>query len=434
MLQSFYLAAGLVLAAPFLVVWNGPLVWSLVVAYVAIGVVAVALALRPGEASYLATVMRPFGVATALPAVWMLIQAVPMPISGLLHPVWISAREALDDPSLGFISVDPGATLVALSHYLAALGILLLSAVVTVARERAERGLTLLAAVTSFVAAARIVQEIAGVGFLDDPAADASLNAAAVAISALGIIIAAAASIRAVERFETRRSAAAMSVAKFGQTLVLCLLPLAICACAIGFYAARGVVFAVACAIATMVWGVVVRRIGLGPWFRAITAAMAIGGAAVIVLSQWSAEKASVSLRFAASPSATVLSLAQRLVSDASWTGGGAGTFAALVPIYRAGDDAIGSVAPTMAANIAVELGWPALWAIMLIMVYLFALLVHGTLRRGRDSFYVTAAAGAAILLSLESFCDASLANPGVIVIAATLLGLGIAQSASRAT
>jgi hypothetical protein len=429
---SFRLIAGLIGASPIFIFQDGALARALLGAYVAVVVICVALDLRPGEGGHLAKVFRPIAIAALIPAVWMLVQVLPLPISGLLHPIWLSARDALKDATLGSISIDSGASLVALSRYLTVAGIALASAAVTIDRQRAEWMLMGLAIVATLVAVVLVVHRLGGLFFLS-PSDGAAPAASMDAISALGVIVTTAAAIRAFERFETRRSAADMSFLKFSRSFVYCLVGFAICWGAILFFAARPVIFAAACGFATLVWVVVARRVGLGPWSRAATAVAGIGAAAFVTLSQWGPQNVGFSLRFAAFPSPALISTAQRILSEATWMGSGAGSFAALTPIYRSGDDVVvNGFAPTAAAGIAIELGWLGLCAIVLIAAFVCMLLLRGALQRGRDSFYATAAAGGVVLITVEAFCDASLAGVAASTVAAVLLGLGIAQSVSR--
>jgi len=104
------------------------------------GVVAVALAitaraLRPGETGFLVSIVRPAAVAAAVPALWVLVQVLPLVLA---HPIWKSAETALGHPVAGTISVDPGASVIALGQYLSIVGVALLSAAVAVDRQRAE--------------------------------------------------------------------------------------------------------------------------------------------------------------------------------------------------------------------------------------------------------------------------------------------------------
>jgi len=120
------------------------------------------------------------------------------------------------------------------------------------------------------------------------------------------------------------------------------------------------------------------------------------------------------------------------MLADAPWTGTGAGTFAALAPIYRAADAAASAAAPTAAAAIAVELGRPLLWIMALAALGAVAALLRGALARGRDSFYPAAGAALMVTLLLRAFGDAGVLTTPVAIVAAGALGLAAAQSRSR--
>ncbi len=432
MVSAHRFLIGLIGVLPILIFWDDALARALVAAYVAAAVVLVAIDVRPGEGSHLARVFQPIAIAAAVPAVWMIIQILPLPIGAWLHPIWVSAREALGDFSLGSISIDRGSTLVALTRYLTVIGIALLSAAATIDRQRAEGILLLLAAVATLIAVLFAVHALGGLFFLgsfDGPAAAAAMQA----IAALGVLATSAAAIRAVERYETRRSLAELSLLQFSRSFVYCLVALVICWSVVLFFAARPVIFATACGFVTMGWVLAIRRIGLRAWARAAVAICALGGAAIVVLDQWGQANVGLSLRFAASSSPALLSITQRILAEAAWTGSGAGTFAALVPVYRSGEAiAATGTAPTTAAIIAIELGWPALCFFVVIIALIGFFLLRGALERGRDSFYAAAAAGGAVLITVEAFCDAGIATIAASTMAAVLFGLGIAQSVSR--
>jgi hypothetical protein len=67
----------------------------------------------------------------------------------------------------------------------------------------------------------------------------------------------------------------------------------------------------------------------------------------------------------------------------------------------------------------------------MAIAAWLVVLLYRGALARGRDSFYAAAAAACTVLVVAEAFCDTSLLNSCVAVVADAVIGLGLAQSLS---
>ena len=121
------------------------------------------------------------------------------------------------------------------------------------------------------------------------------------------------------------------------------------------------------------------------------------------------------------------------MLDDAPLVGTGAGTFAALAPIYREIDDPPpNSVAATAAAAFAIELGKPMFWLIAAATAGSIFILLRASLQRGRDSFYPAMAGSCLITLLLLSFNNAGLFGTATSLIAAAVIGLGIAQSKSR--
>src|SRR5579872_2251252 len=126
----------LLVAAPVLLVCDGPLL-SCAVGGLAGGVLlAAALGLRPREGAHVWRSIRMLASLTLVPVVWMAIQMLPNPF--LAHPIWRSAASALDLPLAGRISADPALTLLALFQFLAAMAIMLAAAAIAVERQRAQ--------------------------------------------------------------------------------------------------------------------------------------------------------------------------------------------------------------------------------------------------------------------------------------------------------
>jgi hypothetical protein len=120
-------------------------------------------------------------------------------------------------------------------------------------------------------------------------------------------------------------------------------------------------------------------------------------------------------------------------LTETGWAGTGAGTFAAILPIFQDLDEqATGSDAPTAAAVIAVEMGRPFLWAILLAAIALAVMLLRGAVLRRRDSFYSTAGASCLVAAILLALGNAALFSTPVLIIVAVIVGIGIAQSKSR--
>src|SRR5207248_11090705 len=109
---------------------------GLIAEVLAVTLVIAARSLRSGETGFLISVMRRPLALAALPAIWILIQALPLHL--FAHPIWKSAETALARPLGAAISVDPGATIIALGQYLSMAAAAFLAAAVAVDRQRAE--------------------------------------------------------------------------------------------------------------------------------------------------------------------------------------------------------------------------------------------------------------------------------------------------------
>jgi hypothetical protein len=58
--------------------------------------------------------------------------------------------------------------------------------------------------------------------------------------------------------------------------------------------------------------------------------------------------------------------------------------------------------------------------------------LLRGAARRGRDSFYAAAAGACLVTLMIQAFITATLSGTGIVLLSATIFGLGLTQSKSR--
>jgi hypothetical protein len=228
------------------------------------GIIAICLAitartLRPGEAGFLVSVIRPLAMVAPVPVLWVMVQM--LPLRALAHPIWNSVEPALGHPVAGGISVDPGASVIALGQYLSAIAVAFLSAAVAVDRQRAE---WLLFALTAAVTAIALLVLTYDLCF---PGAWVATFARAQAIDCvgMGIIIASAACIRTIERYESRRSSPQRSVPVLQWTFVACGAALALCSSAIILGATREVLIATGCGILALTCVLIIRRFPLGP-------------------------------------------------------------------------------------------------------------------------------------------------------------------------
>lgn len=430
MRTAFWLLIGLVAVTPAIAFMPTLLVAGLVGAVLAIATGLAAWGLRPGEAAHVAKVIRPVAIMGAVPALWMLVQILPVPLAWS-HPIWTSAQAALDDQISGRLSIDPGATLIALFQHLTALAAFGVAAAAGIDRRRAEWLLLCLVFATSVLAALRLAHVLGIYPTIGEFGGD--IPATMQTASAVGPIVAAAALIWATERYETRGASAA-GAAGLLLPFALPLLGFILCCYAVVATTTAPVLFASACGLATVLVVVAIRRLGLGAIASASVATLALV-IAVTIAAGWTGKSGNAfMLRYAANTAPESAASTERMMADTGWAGVGAGNYSALLPIYRDSNDPVVDRAPTTASAISIELGRPALWVILAFAVALLGLLLGGALRRGRDSFYSIAAAGCLVTLAIEAFIDASLLATTSTLLAGPILGLGFAQSRSRIT
>jgi hypothetical protein len=412
----------LICEAPALLLWDGPLAQTLIVGVGASTLLITVRSLRPLETKFFTSLIRPVALAAAIPALWIVMQVIP--IRALAHPIWKTAGTALGRSLTGAISIDPGLSLLALSQYLSITAVAFVSSAIAVDRNRAEWLLFALTGSCSLIALIALLD----VSFSSGVAASQLMPAAAIDCAALGTIFASAAGIRAVDRYETRRSNGPALL----PTSIASSAALSICSLALLLHGTQQVVIAGACGCATLVWIKIMRRFALlGLSFIGVSLAALI--AALFLLTMQPIEQGkSLLLAFApSSPAATATS--ERMLTDAPLAGTGAGTFVALQPIYHEIDESQANpVAPTTAATLAIELGKPMFWLIVVATLSFSLILFAASLRRGRDSFYPAMGGGCLITLLLLAFINNGLLAIATEVIVAASLGLAIAQSKSR--
>jgi hypothetical protein len=421
----------LILSSPLCLIFDGPLTYGLIVAGAAVLVAIVGLRIRPGEAEFLSSLIRPVALVAVLPALAILIQLMPLRSIGLANPIWQSAATALSRPVFGSITVDPGATLICLARYLSLAGLVFVAAAVAIDRRRARWILFALTTATALAALMLLAVSFAGAAQLDIPDR-ALLIAAATDSAVLGIILAIAAALQSLER-PNAPSRAQDKPVLFLLVFVLCLAALATCSLAVFNYGTSEAYFAVTFGVAAFVVAIIIRRFQLDAWgYSAIVAIVVVVAIAAVAL-RLGDRMTDFTLAFAASPQSPLTALTRRILAETSWLGSGAGTFAAILPVYRDINElAAGNVAPTAAAAIAIEMGKPFLVAAIIGAIALVIMLLRGAARRGRDSLYPTAGASCVVAMTILAFNNQGVFNTSVLVIVATTIGMAIAQSKSR--
>ena len=422
----------LIVTAPALVIFDGPVVRGLVTATAAVSVAIVAVRIRPGEIGFLSTVIRPMVIIAALPAVWMLLQIQPLTMVGLAHPIWESAGTTLGRPLLGSITVDPGATLIALARYFSIVAIIFVAAAVATNRKHAEWVLLALTASTTLIALIVLIGGLYDLYLPKSPEVDLAFGPA-IDCAGLGIIIAVAAAFHTFERGTIQRIDQSGSGLRYWLVALLSLVAAATCSLAVFKNAASQTFFAVGCGIATLAVAVLIRRFLLGPWGVSAIVAVALVLSGATVAFQPGNRPIDLTLMFASRAPPPLIAVTQRILAETKWVGTGAGTFDAMLPVYGNIDElAAGRAAPTAAAAVAVEMGRPFLWIILIAAIVLVITFLRGAVLRRRDSFYATAGAASVVTAALLSFGNAGLFSTPVSIIAAATIGIAIAQRKSR--
>jgi hypothetical protein len=356
----------------------------------------------------------------------MAIQLLPIPIGA--YSIWGYANEALGRQAWGHISVDLGMTIFALVFYLANISLIVVS--LFVAKDR--RGAELLLSVLTWVTAATTIALLISKSGLVPALEAGGLSDALCAISALGILLALASTVRAIEQHASHNDERTEFEGTRHLALLASGLALAIGIAGIGFGGTFNNFLVTGFGIVIFASIQVVRRAGLPNWAALMLVTTMLLAAAMIVIWRYDSTRAVAPLlQFATAASADAISLTQRLLSDTGWWGTGAGTFTSLLPIYQ---DLSSSVTkpPSTASVLAIELGWPMLIVVIATAAWLITTLYRGALSRGRDSLYPAVGAACSVVILGQAFCDASLLNSCIAVIGAAVIGLGLAQRVTR--
>jgi hypothetical protein len=421
--RLLFIPLALICVSPGILLWDGLIVQGSICGIVAFGLAIASVVMRPAEARFCLGAILPVAIAAIIPALWILLQALPVNVAP--HPIWTNVEAALGYKVARSISVDPGASIIALARYLAFVGFGFLTAAVAVERQRAQT--LFFALIVAGVCTILIVV----VRDLLPSTIEFSTFAGAEAADCLAItaIVIAAACVRVVERHETHQAATRSWM--FIATSVCCVAV----AITVGLSALEGgreVAVATACGLAVFVYVVIMRRIQLGPkWILAF--AVPVIGIAVLLLHAHQTESSrNLLLTYAKQSAASSIDVTERALGDAPLVGTGAGTFTGMAEIYREMDDPPIPSPPNMAAGFAIELGRPMLWLIALMTAILTLMLLKASLQRGRDSFYSAMGGSCLVTLFLLAFINGSLSGNAAALLISAILGVSIAQRKGR--
>ncbi|MGV7218114.1 hypothetical protein [Bradyrhizobium sp. UFLA05-112] len=364
-----------------------------------------------------------FVVLLALPALWMVFQVLPIPMRGLGNPIWATASAALNEPLADRITVDIWATVLGLAWYNAIVALGLLTAVVTLDRQRAAHTLYALVSITMCTSALSIWGKTNGLDtlFLGKPIPLLIYSPTA---AVLGVLLSLAMAIRTIDQLprsrQPRRPAGTRTT-----TLSVAVIAFLICTAAILVRGDSTDVIAAFIGASLLLAIVAIRIWFFGLWGMAgvlATAAVIFVASLTVVPFKWDAD-----LTIALSTQNQAAT--ERMLQDIRPSGSGAGTFKVLLPLYRD----IGRTAlreqPTAASAVTIEMGRAFLYGMLFVAVIGAFILFKRSLARGHDYVYAALGAAASVSLPIMAFTKTSIFDSGVPFLMAALYGLAFSQS-----
>jgi len=427
---AFSLLTILLAATPVLAIVDGAFAQHAIVFAAAI-ILSLAAMAGQGEIDTATRLLKRFSLVMLYPVFWMVLQAVPLPFAALVNPIWSTTEIALNDPSLsGHISLDPGATLRTLISYFTLLSVVISTVIVTKDRHRAETTLFVLCAVTTFMSAEVLIDQLHSFSGVI-PAAGTAAAAPFAAAAALAALVNAAVIARAIERHLSKPDISRISGPLwFGLFSGVC--GIAIALASMRALSQDNLFAATVLGFLVMLFVTAVRRFGFRPWPSAVLFTILLTMAVAAAFPSFKAGFAAGLLEFVSGRSSVDTMVARRALSDTTWVGSGAGTFRSLSRAYLDFGVAPALNPPSTAVSIAIEWGRPALFILVAAAAQLFLFTLRGAVRRGRDSFFASTATAAVLVVLCESFIDASLLSLPVQIIIAVIIGLGLSQSSGR--
>lgn len=420
MIVAFGALGTLLVLIPALIAAGNVLICGLASAVAAVGIMAIAAAQPAAEIDRFFEVLKPATlVCLLIPCVWILLQVSPLAGSSLVNSAWPTASAALGRPVSGSVTIDTGASVLALGRYVTAVAIVLLGVAVAINRQRAAALLTITTAIAAAASLELIAVEMDLVSI-----EHLSRRTDVANIAAIGFIVSCASAVRAYENLQARKGKPRDSRPTPPFALAASLAAAAICLFAV-LASTDPITFAALFGAGVVLSACAIRRLRLALWGQiglASIAAVAILG----LLATAPGKDTDLTLSLA-KPSH--FASIERMLSDVKWTGAGAGTFDALVPIYRDIDETNLHDNASTAAIVAIEMGRPFLWVSVVFLLLAAALLYRRALARGRDYVYASTGAGCIIALLISSFTTNGALGPTTSLMASVVCGLAIAQS-----
>lgn len=389
----------------------------------AAAILAVGLFSTSSTLACLAKLLRPLLIlALTAPVLWIALQVIPIPLRGIGNQIWATASAALDQPLAERFSVDVRETILALSHYNVVLAAALVTAVVTLDKNRAEQVLYVLVSITA-------INCIFSIWRNSNPSGSGSTEQVwtGSTAAALGVLLSIAMAIRAIDQLRRPRRSSRPPVGPLLAILTCAILSSTVSVAAIALCSGLTALIAVLLGVTTLLTVVAIRRWFFGPWGRAGVLATA----AMLFIASFTFVPVNRDADLTLALSTQTRAATERMLQDTHPIGTGAGTFVALLPIY--GD--VGMLAmrerPTAAAAVAVEMGRTFLCGLLIVTAISAYILFGRALSRNSAYLYPAVGAGASVSLTILAFAENNLFDLWASLLVAAVYGLAFAQSLS---
>jgi len=421
-----YPLASLLYISPLFSLLDGLAVLGIFLLALALALILTRPTIPPREAQFIGEIIWPVLGVAALPAAFMIFQLLPLPT--VAHPAWQSTASALGSPLPGSISIDEGATLLVLCRYCAFWAGVLLSAVVCVNRARAGKIYVAALFATTAVAALYILTNL-GSSPANTSASFASEQRSGddvLLIACFGLILSVAFALMAYKN----RAKGDSVLGRLIPTWAFGLAGAAVCAAALLRAWNGPTAVAICVGLIALALVALARRLGL--LVGGVLAATALIVSLVLLAHSAGRSNLDITLRFAPGTQ-TQFETVQRIVQDEPAFGTGAGTFASLLQLYRSTEDRQShDLRSPFVAVVGVEMGRGFLLITLGVLSIASALLFRAAIRRGRDWIYPAATASCLVTAIVLAFAAPTDGSPALLLMGATILGLGLAQSRSR--
>jgi hypothetical protein len=402
------------LALPLL---NWPVMFILAGSFIAAALVCVSIAVPKIQLEQAPKSFRYALILAVSLGFGMILQTVPLKLTGLANPLWSAMGAAIGQPTAGYITVDVGSTVVALAKYLVILGAGLTVALSCANQMRSAQMSSAIARLLTIFCVACLV--MAGVDEFHSAEIKERFWAEWINLSMLGVLTTASIMVRFRRRFGSKLWPTREHFRSFAAWVAM------IALFAIPLFAQRTHAAAIptVCAISTLLAVVFVKRLASG-------LAGVLFAVALVICGLW---LAGVTTGIVGPRSSEVLGSRSEaeiatVIRDFRWFGSGIGTYSRVVPMYADLQDVgkgLLDSAPT-ALSLLIELGLPLTLLAAILLLALAWAVCSMVARSDRDYSEAMLACSTLVYVVAAAFTPrVSLSFP-TMVVSSIMIGLGL--------